>query len=59
VSELVIAGAKASAIVALRRALRTIGKDAVHDIQNLKAWAHDADLAARSGLPVQIPGGLR
>src|SRR5690349_18854083 len=59
--ELVIGprGPRASVIVALRRALRTVGKDATADIENLKAWGRAADIAARNGLPVQIPGGVR
>lgn len=58
VPELVIGGRGASVIVDLRRALPTIGKDAAHDIENLKTWAREADVvAARHGLPVQIPSG--
>ena len=58
--ELVVAGSRRSAIVALRRGLRTLGKDnLIYDADNLRAWAHEADVAVRRGLPVQIPGGVR
>lgn len=53
-------GPKPSIIVALRRGLRTIGKDsATHDVDNLRAWIRSADIASRSGMPVQIPAGVR
>ena len=67
-TELVVATAAAadrnerrqpSIVVALRRALRTIGKHDAHDLDNLRVWAREADLAARGGLPVQIPTGAR
>ena len=58
--ELMLPATQRSLIVALRRALRTLGKDNLtHDAENLKAWAREADRAARGGLPVQIPSGVR
>ena len=59
-TELMLPATQRSLIVALLRAPRTLGKDNLtHDAENLRAWVREADFAARSGLPVQIPAGVR